>query len=450
MKKIVVLFLVAMLVVTGVFANGSTESAKSTDSGKTQIRIWTIDRHDANFWTEKVEEYNATNTDNIVVSYEVYADNYQQAIDMAFQTGEAPDIMKYDDYFDKYVLSGKYVDLLPYLTEEEKELTEAVWFKGYNYIDGKLYFIPTGNTCMRLFYNETIFERLGLKVPETLDEMVVAAETITRELSDEGIYGFACNLKSASNGLKRSLEPQTELGTGISMGYDFGKGVYDFTAYIPYLQAWKEMIACGFPGTESLDIDPLRSQFAAGKIGMYMSYTHAEPGVYENQFPFIEGQEWGCTYMPTVDGKQDGGQYFNGTPGFLVNAEGKNIDAAIKAYKAIFLNVDNLTEHFEQGLGISSLPEVINNAEMGQKYKDYEALLKSDKDIIYPKAPHILYPQDFIVDGLDFYNTFAAIIYGQLDLEKGIEDLNKRYNDVNEKLISQGVYERVVNPDFAR
>ena len=78
------------------------------------------------------------------------------------------------------------------------------------------------------------------------------------------------------------------------------------------------------------------------------------------------------------------------------------------------------------------------------------ALLKADDDIMYPKTPEEAYAQDFIVEGLDMYNTFGAIIAGQLDAEKGIADLTKRYNEVNERLISQGVYERIINPDFAR
>ena len=450
MKKITAILLIVLALIPSLaFAGGSKEAAKEEASGKTVIRLWTNDRHDATFWTEKVDEYNATNTDNIELRYEIYTDNLLQAVDMAFQTGEAPDIMKYDMYFDKYILDNRYVDLMPYLTDEQKELTKDVWYEGQNLIDGKLYFIPTGNTCLRLFYNKTIFERLGLEVPTTLDEMVEAALTITEELSGEGIYGFACNLKSASNGLKRSLEPEVERGTGLRLGYDFGTGTYDFTPYIPYLEAWAAMIQNGFPGSESLDIDPLRSQFAAGKIGMYMSYTHAEPGVYVNQFPMAEGQEWGCTYLP-IEGDAHYGQYFTGTPGFLFNKDSKNFDAAWKAYTAVFLNVDNLREHFEQGFGISSIPAVIESAAMGEDYVNNPALLKADDDIMYPKTPEEAYAQDFIVEGLDMYNTFGAIIAGQLDAEKGIADLTKRYNEVNERLISQGVYERIINPDFAR
>ena len=451
MKKAMLVLLVALtLLPLQVFARGASETKPTADSGKTKVRLWTVDRHDAHFWTAKVEEYNKTNTDNITLSYEIYTDNYMQAVDMAYQTGEVADIYKYDAYFDKYVLGGKCVDLLPYLSDAQKEMTKSVWFEGKNLIDGKLYFIPTGNTCLRLFYNKTILDRLGLEVPETLEEMVYVADTITEKLSKEGIYGFACNLKSAYNGLKRSFEPQVERGTGLRLGYDFGTGKYDFTPYLPYLKAWNEMIKNGFPGSESLDIDPLRSQFAAGKIGMYMSYTHAEPGVYENQFPVAEGQEWGCAYLPISENDKLYGQYFEATPGFPFNKASKNFDTAWKAYTAVFLNVDNLREHFEQGLGISSIKPAIESAEMGAKYKEYPALLKSDQDIMYPKTPEELYAQDFIVEGMDMWNTFGAVIAGQMNAETAVADLTSRYNKINEKLIADGVYERVINEDFAR
>lgn len=451
MKKIISALLIVLAIVPSVvFAGGASETEAADASGKTVIRLWTNDRHDAAFWQEKVDAYNASNIDNIQLSYEIYTDNLQQAVDMAFQTGEAPDIVKYTEFFDKYILDGRFADILPLMTEEQKAMTQDAWYDGKNYIDGKLYFIPENNTCLRLFYNKTIFDRLGLKVPETLDEMVEAAVTITNELKGEGIYGFACNLKNPATGLNRSFEPEVERGTGLRLGYDFGTGTYDFTPYIPYLEAWKTMIQNGFPGCESLDIDPLRSQFAAGKIGMYMSYTHAEPGVYESQFPMAEGQEWGCTYLPIEEGAAACGQYFEAALCFLFNNESENLDAAWKAYSAIFLNEDNLREHFEGGYGISNLPVVLESSEMSAQYEANPALLKTDEDVMWPKTPEQAYPQDFIVEGLDMYNTFGAIIAGQIDVESGVADLTERYNAVNERLISQGIYERIINPDFSR
>jgi multiple sugar transport system substrate-binding protein len=450
MKKISALLVACLLIPVCIFANGTPE-AKTTEATqkKTVVRIWTIDRHDATFWTEKFKQYNETNTDNIEVKYEIYSDNYQQAIDMAYQTGEAPDIMKYDSYFYKYVGQDKFLDLMPLLNDEQMDLVKPVIFEGQNLLDGKLYYIPSGNTCLRLFYNKTIFNRLGLKVPTTLEEMVATTKTITAKLSSEGIYGFACNLKSSSSGLKRSFEPMVEMATNTRYGYDFDKGRYDFSKHAPVVNAWKELVKYGFPGCESLDIDPLRSQFAAGKIGMYFSYTHAEPGVYANQFPMAAGQEWGCAYIPTPQGKIVGGSYFNITPAFLFNSEGKHIEQAWKAYTSVLLNPVNLKEHFEQGFGISLLPQVIENADMGDTYQKNPALLKSENDVLWPLTPTDKYPQGVIIEGTNMYDTIGAMIAGQLDVEKGLADLTKRYNKALDQGIKEGLCEPITIPGYS-
>lgn len=59
------------------------------DEEKTVINIWSKDRHDADYVQKKVDEYNENNTDNIEVNYQLYTDNYTQAVDMAVQSGES-------------------------------------------------------------------------------------------------------------------------------------------------------------------------------------------------------------------------------------------------------------------------------------------------------------------------------------------------------------------------
>lgn len=76
-------------------SNGSTQAGKSDEKTgeKTVINIWSKDRHDADYVQGKVDEYNKANTDNIEVVYTLYTDNYKQAVDMAAQNGELPDIL---------------------------------------------------------------------------------------------------------------------------------------------------------------------------------------------------------------------------------------------------------------------------------------------------------------------------------------------------------------------
>ena len=420
--------------------SGEAKEDTKSDGKKTVVTVWTKDRHDAEYQQAKVDEYNATNEDNIEVRYEIYSDNYPQAIDIAFQSNEAPDIMVHQStVFNNYVNTGNFADLAPFMDDDFLAVFGDTLVEGVNVIDGKCYFVPTTATTCRLFYNKNIFEKAGIaNPPESLEEMVEDAKLITSKLSSEGIYGFAANLKSASSALSRSLMPMAERSIGNHLGFDFAKGEYDFTGYAPLLKAWKTLCSeeCAFPGCESLDIDPLRTQFADGKIGMYMSYTHAEPGVYENQFPMTD--EWGCAEIPVLGGTVKGAENYTPNNGYLFNAASENLEAAWKAYVAIFANVDNLAGYYSAGLGISSVDAVIAKSTPKAVYSENPKLLLGSTDKLWPKAPHERNVDAVVVEGKDFYTTFNELIYLDADIDSELAALTDRYNEAYRKGISEG------------
>lgn len=412
------------------------------DEEKTVINIWSKDRHDADYVQKKVDEYNENNTDNIEVNYQLYTDNYTQAVDMAVQSGEMPDILVFqDEMFDKYIGEDQWADLYEFMDDDMKEMFKDVIHEGYNEFDGKLYFIPTTGTTCRLFYNKEIFDRVGIEnPPETLEEMVEDAKLITSELAGEGIYGFAENMKSASSGLNRSMIVGLQSETGAPMGYDFEKGEYDFTTWADELKLWTELLSdeCAFPGCESLDIDPLRTQFAAGKIGMYMSYSHAEPGVYANQFP-MDSDKWDCAPIPTVGGKELGKQYFSGTSGYLLNAKSENLEKAYQVYHDIFTTEDYLVGYYEGGYGVSIIPTILEKAEPSDDFKNKEWLkINPETDALLPKPPHSAFTSGMIVEGEDMFKTCESIYYGGADIESTLQDLTDRYNKAYQEAIENG------------
>lgn len=423
----------------------ATEAPKSSEpaaSGeKTVVTVWTKDRHDADFMQGLVDEYNATNTDNIEIKYEIYSDNYIQAVDMAFQSGEAPDMMVVQEtVINNYMNSGKFADLIPFMDDEFKKTFADNMIDGFNVIDGKCYYVPTASTSCRLFYNKEIFARVGVdKAPASMEEMIEIAKKITAELSGEGIYGFASNFKSPSSALGRSMTLAEMRESGNVNGFDFAKGEYDFSVYADQIAAWKVLMSeeCAFPGCESLDIDPLRTQFAAGKIGMYMSYTHAEPGVYKNQFPME--QEWGCAQIPTTGGVVNGAQNYQAINGYFFNAESKNLDAAWKVYTAVFANVQNLADYYSAGLGISSVKAAIELATPDEVYKKNPDLLVTATDKIYPKIPSAIKADAVVIEGQDFFSVFAEMILGDLDIPSGLADLTERYNAAYRAGIKDGI-----------
>ena len=201
-------------------------------------------------------------------------------------------------------------------------------------------------------------------------------------------------------------------------GYDFAKGEYNFNNWADTLNLWKELLSeeCAFPGCESLDIDPLRTQFAAGKIGMYFSYSAAEPGVYENQFP-MDSSKWNVAPIPTVGGKETGKQAYEGTGAYLLNAKSPNLEKAFKVYKDIFTSEEYQIGYYEGGYGVSIIPSVLEKANPSENYKKKEWLrLNPEYDAILPKPPHSAFTSGMIVEGEDMYKTCESIYYGDADV----------------------------------
>lgn len=75
-------------------AEGKGEGAKAGSGEKTKISYWTGDRHDADFIKEKVAEFNASNPDGIEVELVVKGDDFDTALDLSFQTSDAPDVIR--------------------------------------------------------------------------------------------------------------------------------------------------------------------------------------------------------------------------------------------------------------------------------------------------------------------------------------------------------------------
>lgn len=75
-------------------AEGKGDGKTDGSGDKTKISYWTGDRHDADFVKDKVAEFNATNTDGIEVELVVKGDDFDTALDLSFQTSDAPDVIR--------------------------------------------------------------------------------------------------------------------------------------------------------------------------------------------------------------------------------------------------------------------------------------------------------------------------------------------------------------------
>jgi multiple sugar transport system substrate-binding protein len=431
-RKNLLVTLTIVLCATALFQMGTAHA-----QSKTKIVFWTNDRHDQPYMKAQIEEYNNTNPDNIEVDYVINTEDYPQLLELAWQSKQAPDLLVTRPLNLGKLVSAGYIEPLDsYLTPDMKDLIGPGNFvEGMDVFDGKLYSLPNYGSTFRLIYNKDLFQKAGIaQPPTTLAEMVDDAKKITDAGKDDDAYGFAINLKTPSNAWNRSLMPIANL-SGFSI-YDYKAGKFDFGKVKPILQAFRQMVDDGsmFPSYQSLDIDPLRSQFAAGKIGMYLSIS-AEPGVYSTQFKPV--MDWAAAPVPAIDANPVGKSLIGRSDWLAMSAQSTQKAAAFKVIQWLFRK-DFLVGYHEQGDGISVLPQVLAVAKT-PTLPGIQYFMPTSRDANWP-----VYPNITKVDGKDYNAVFAEYVFGvNNDLDGALSDLSARYNTA-----LTATAKPVVIPDF--
>ncbi|TBL76585.1 ABC transporter substrate-binding protein [Paenibacillus thalictri] len=410
--------------------NEAKPKSEAKPGEKVKINYWTQERGRADFLKSKVEKFNQTNQDNIEVTLTILSDNYAQAVDIAFASGQAPDVFNVGSAVlgPLSTLVGKnYLEPLDgYMTPELKQRYDSMRAEGTNMYKGKMYSFPNYGNSYRLIYNVDLLEKAGYKQPpKTLDEMVDAAKKITAAGKASGIYGFSLPYKSAQSAMRRSAQVIATQSGYESSGFDFKTGKYDFSGYQPIIQSFRQMWADGstLPGSESLDIDPLRAQFAEGKIGMYFSAA-VEPGVYDKQFP--TKIKWAAAPVPTQSGNPGGAAYLEGGTWVGISKDSKFKDKAWKFLEYMY-SKEILMETQEVAGWLSIVPEIVAKAKV-PSIAGTEYFLPGKYDAIWPLPPENIKPEGKTSD-----QEFVDYILVGGNLDEVIKRLNQKYNAALEK-----------------
>ena len=440
------IIMTAAVVMTGCGPKASVGDDSQTknnaaDGEKTKIVYWSNLRHDMEYVQKLVDEFNATNDKNIEVEYEVMSENYDNNLELSFQSNQSPDIFRAKSEITPYVKKDMVIPLDKYITDADKEMYgEALGIQNINMYDGKIYTLPQFGSTFRLIYNKDVFEKAGLDPdapPTTMAELREDAKIITEKLGDQGVYGFAMNLKNTYSALYRSLDEVARLSDMFY--YDFKEGKYNFEEYSKVAQVFADMYKDGsfFPGCESLDIDPLRAQFALGNIGMYLS-GYWEVSVYDSQLP--TDQNWAAATLPTYDGVVDGTNTINaGGRSYVISSQCKNPDAAYEFIK-FMTSEEHMIDYHEKGYGICVVPSVAAKAKTATAYGS-EYFTVQDTDVIAPLTPEMA---GLVIEGKTFYDAFASVIFGQMDMDTAVSQMTESYNSALEKAISSGEMEPIV------
>lgn len=414
----------------GTASNPGGNGNVSKPGEKVKITYWTHERGRADFLKSVVDRFNQTNQDNIEVVPTFLSDNFAQAIDIAYASGQSPDIWNVNST-QVGSLSGliakNYLEPLDkYLTPELKKRFDGMKSEGVNTYKGEIYTLPNFGTTYRLIYNVDLLEKAGYKQPpKTLDEMVDAAKKITQAGKASGVYGFALPYKSAQSALRRSAQVIATQSGFEASGFDFKTAKYDFAGYRDIIQSFRQIWEDGstLPGSDSMDIDPLRAQFAEGKIGMYFS-SAVEPGVYNKQFP--TKIKWSAAPVPTKTGVPGGAAFMDGGTWYGLSKNSANKDKAWKFLEFMY-GTQVLTESQEVAGWISIVPDIVAKAKTPE-IPGTEQFMPGKLDAIWPLPPENIKPEGKTSD-----QEFVDFIIAGGNLDDIIKRLNQRYNAALER-----------------
>lgn len=298
---VTVALLMAMVVATGLFASGDTETEGEAEVSGTLVEYWARDFGEAQSeWREYwVEQYNAENPDATVELTIVPADGWDQKFTGAQAVGETPDVVHYS--YNQVLPVARNGEILAVSDYMSQDVINDIYpnVRDMVAMDGKIWAYPElVEPSMVLYYNKTMFEEAGLdpEVPPTSwDELLEYAKALTTE----DHYGLLIPFNAVELGW--TLWGMRYGTTGHRLiSEDWSESLADDPAYHDLAAFWKSLYDEGVVPRQALaayvDIAPFGNEQAAmafcGSWGI---------GGLKREWPDLV-ENVGVTNAPTIDG----------------------------------------------------------------------------------------------------------------------------------------------------
>jgi len=169
-----------------------TQAPQAAKPGEKKITFWHIgsDEGSQKLIQDSVDRFIAANPDVQVEVVPLQNDPFKTKLKVAMGAGDPPCIFPSwsGGPLYEYVKAGQVVDLTEWMNKDnyKNHFVDAAINQAT--FDSKIWGVPVENTAVALiFYNRQIFDKLGLKPPQTYDELL----DIVKKLKDAGIAPFA-------------------------------------------------------------------------------------------------------------------------------------------------------------------------------------------------------------------------------------------------------------------
>ena len=196
----------------------------------------------------------------------------------------------------------------------------------YN-LDGTQYGVPKDFDTIGLWFNKEIFEQAGVETPTadwTWDDLKSASQTISDELSDEGIYGVAAGMDGQTTYYNTIFQAGGEV-----VSEDGKTSGYDSDADREGLSIWTDLIASGAsPSMPQLTDTPADQWFTSGKVGMFYGGSWARAAIGDSEVKDV------VDVAPLPAGKEQATVIHGVSNVVAANSDNKQAAQALQVYLA--------------------------------------------------------------------------------------------------------------------
>ncbi|HYH02841.1 MAG TPA: ABC transporter substrate-binding protein [Bacillota bacterium] len=412
-KKVVSAFLGAALI--GTLFTGSILGAPKV-SGKI-----TFSSHRTDFATTVlpaiVKNFNKIYP-NVKVEIETIKD-YQPAMKIKMASDDLPDVWSvHNDYYSKEQLQQFNLPLNSFSFTKDFLGTDG--FKG---ADGKIYALPLGMNTTGVVYNKKIFAKLGLKVPQTLDEFVAAG----KKISAAGYVGLATAAKAGWplqyfwQDIPKFISGDSDVRNKLAkVDEPFTPSNAVYKSYAILKRFADEKIIEKDP--LSADWEPMKQEFRAGKVGMFLLGNWFVPQALGSA---LKMEDVGFFPFP-YDNKPGPKNVILGPDlGLAIAKNSKNLPAA----KAFFTFM--MTTNYADYAKTCGLLSANKKRPVDLPYvKEFNAC----KPVILPSIGDTQAQADIRNKAQFDYNSFGQEILGGKDLKAAFTELNAKWKKAKQSL----------------
>ncbi|MFZ4451346.1 ABC transporter substrate-binding protein [Salibacterium aidingense] len=367
-KNWLTIMLFVVMVVASGCGNGSGESAgdSGNNSGgsdeRVQLTLWHMEEppHRVERFNEIFERFNESQEEVEVTAEVQNWDNAYSDFPAAIQAGNGPDLLM---TIPDYTTLIKQLDVLQPVDDIVEDLDEQHGFienaiTPYEYEDGT-WAVPLFGMVQALWYRADHFEEAGLEEPETWDDLLNAAETLTTD--DK--YGMAIPASSTqatdqvlysmmiAGGAKDMIDDENNVNFNTPETvetYEFYSQLLEYSPSESTNYGWGEPQAEFNSGTASMAIEK----------GQYLAPFEEESG--------RPPEDLGVAPIPQGPNGEDGSIYYSN--GVMVLTEEQEKQEAIRTFFDFMLDPENYGDFLNADPGLF-LP-VTEDGDSGTFYED--------------------------------------------------------------------------------